>query len=121
VELFIPLYALLVGMSVHIEGFEDFDEELRELQESADGLDGSTEIPMDQLFTEGFMQSYTSFSSLAAFFDDSPWTVETREDFKSIPEADFDRYVGKNTGFDDWETMLQAAGREWVTGQLDLG
>lgn len=107
-------------MSVHIEGFEDFDEELQDLQERADELDGRNEIPMDQLFTEGFMQSYTSFNSLAAFFDDSPWTVETKEDFKSIPEDEFDRYVDEHTGFDDWETMLQAAGREWVTRQLDL-
>jgi hypothetical protein len=107
-------------MSVHIEGFEDFDEELQDLQERADELDGRSEIPMDQLFTESFMQSYTPFSSLAAFFDDSPWTVETKEDFKSIPEDEFDRYVDEHTGFDDWETMLQAAGREWVTRQLDL-
>ncbi len=107
-------------MSVHIEGFEDFDKEIQELQERAEGLDGNNEIPMDQLFTEGFMQSYTSFSSLAAFFHDSPWTVETREDFKSIPEDEFDQYVDEHTGFDDWETMLQAAGREWVTRQLDV-
>jgi len=107
-------------MSVHIEGFDDFDDEIRELKEHADALDGNNEIPMDQLFTESFIESYTPFSSLAAFFEHSPWTVETRADFKSIPEDEFDRYVNDNTGFNDWETMLQAAGREWVSRQLGI-
>lgn len=106
-------------MSVHIEGFEGLDEELQELSEAVESVDGSHEIPMDELFPANFMRTYTEFGSLEEFFEASRWDVETREDFKQIPEREFDEYVDKNTGFSDWEAMLTAAAREWIVRQLN--
>lgn len=105
-------------MSVHIEGFDGLGEELRELSEDAEAVDGSHEIPMDELFPSSFMETYTEFGSLEEFFTASPWDVETREDFKQIPEKKFDEYVNENTGFSDWEAMLSVAAREWIARQL---
>lgn len=105
-------------MSVEIEGLDEFREELDRLLEQADNLHGQNEVPMDELFTTGFMQTHTDFTSLEEFFSKSPWSVETQDDFKKIPQKEFDEYVNKHTGFKDWEAMLSAAGREWVTRQL---
>jgi len=99
-------------MSVHIEGMDD-------LVDSLDNISGETEVPMNELFTEGFMKSNTEFNSFDEFLEKSPWSVETQEDFKQIPEDEFDEYVREHTGFNSWEAMMTAAGREWVTRQLD--
>lgn len=107
-------------MSVHIEGFDEFREELDQLKERTKDLDGGNEIPMDELFRSDFMQTYTEFDSIADFFEESPWNVQSQEDFKQIPEDKFDQYVDTHTGFNSWEAMLKAAGREWVARQLNL-
>lgn len=107
-------------MSVHIEGLDEFGDQLDQLEERANDLDGENEIPMGELFRPDFMQSYTEFETIEAFFTESPWDVGTQDDFKQIPEDEFDDYVDTHTGFDSWEMMLKAAGREWVVRQLGL-
>lgn len=107
-------------MSVHIEGFDEFKDELEQLSERAKGIDGGNEVPMDELFRPDFMRTHTKFDSLDEFFEESPWTVESRDDFKQIPEDEFDEYVNEHTGFNSWDAMLSSAGREWVARQLGI-
>ncbi|WP_066418762.1 hypothetical protein [Halorubrum aethiopicum] len=104
-------------MSVQIEGFEELADQFDELSTS---LDVEQDIPMEELFTDGFMATNTDFDSISEFFEESRWTVESEEDFEKIDEAEFDRYVDKHTGFSSWEAMLSAAAREWLTRQIDL-
>lgn len=104
-------------MSVQIEGFEELAEQMDDLSAS---LDVDQDIPMEELFTDGFMATNTEFDSISDFFEESPWTIESEEDFQSIDEDEFDRYVDKHTGFSSWEAMLSAAAREWLTRQMSL-
>lgn len=104
-------------MSVQIEGFEELADQLEEL---SDSLDVDQDIPMEELFTDGFMATNTDFDSISEFFEESPWTIESEEDFHNIDEDEFDRYVDKHTGFSSWEAMLSAAAREWLTRQISL-
>lgn len=104
-------------MSVQIEGFEELADQLEELHDS---LDLDQDIPMDELFTDGFMATNTEFDSISEFFEKSPWTIESEEDFRNIDEDEFARYVDKHTGFSSWEAMLSAAAREWLTRQISL-
>lgn len=104
-------------MSVQIEGFEELADQLEELSTS---LDVEQDIPMEELFTDGFMATNTDFNSISEFFEESRWTVESEEDFQKIDEDEFDRYVDKHTGFSSWEAMLSAAAREWLTRQIEL-
>ncbi|MGN8217265.1 hypothetical protein ACTG0T_02780 [Halococcus morrhuae DSM 1307] len=105
-------------MSVEIKGFEELAGKLDRLAENADSIDGENTVSFDELFTPEFMQTYTEYDSIESFFGQSRWTVETQDDFKHIPEDDFDRYVDDHTGFNSWEAMLSAAAREWTTRQL---
>lgn len=107
-------------MSVHIEGLDELEGRLQELRTTADSASGSHEIPMDELLPADFMQTHTEFESLEEFFEESPWTVDTKEDFQSIPGDEFDGYVERNTGFSDWDSMLSAAAREWIAQQISL-
>jgi hypothetical protein len=98
-------------MSVQINGLEGLGQELEDLVERIEQAGG--EVPMDELFTEDFMQSYTEFRSLEEFFAESPWRVESGSDFEDIPVDEFDSYVDEHTDFDSWDAMLQAGGREY--------
>jgi len=102
-------------MSVQIEGFEDLADQLEELSGS---VDGGQDIPMEELFTDGFMATNTDFDSIGDFLTASPWTIESEADFRTIDEDNFDSYVDAHTGFSSWEAMLSAAAREWLTRQL---
>ena len=104
-------------MSVQIEGFEELADQLEELSAS---LDGEQDIPMEELFTNGFMATNTEFNSISGFFEESPWAIESEEDFQNIDEGEFDQYVDQHTGFNSWEAMLSAAAREWLTRQVSL-
>lgn len=100
-------------MSVQIRGFEDKIDELDR------AVDGEREISLTELFTPDFVQTFSEFESIGQFFEESPWTIETDEDFEAIPRSDLDAYVDEHTGFSTWEAMLAAAGREWVIRQVD--
>jgi hypothetical protein len=101
-------------MSVEIEGFEEFADELDQLQRRAEAVDGENAVSFTELFPAGFMQTHTDFESIKAFFEASPWTVESEADFERLPEDEFDAYVDEHTGFDSWDAMLSAAAREWI-------
>lgn len=100
-------------MSVQIRGFED---KVGELDRA---VDGERAIPLTELFTPDFVQTFSDFESIGQFFEESPWTIETNEDLEAIPRGDLDDYVARHTGFSTWEAMLAAAGREWVMRQVD--
>lgn len=75
---------------------------------------GTESIAMTEIFTAGFMGTYSNFESIGAFFEHSPWSVRSHREFKRIPANELDSYVCEQTGFSDWETMLAAAAREWA-------
>lgn len=105
-------------MSVRIEGLEGLADELESTRGRAATFDGDDAVAVSDLFTDGFMQTHTEFASIGEFFEESPWRVETDEDFERLPEAAFDDYVADHTGFNSWEAMLSTAGREWALREL---
>lgn len=105
-------------MSVEIEGFEELTDELDRLAVNAGASEGTLDVSFDELFTSDFMRTFSDHDSIDAFFEASPWTVESTEDFDRIPSAEFDAYVADHTGFNSWDAMLAAAAREWLSRQL---
>nr|WP_241430348.1 hypothetical protein [Halococcus salifodinae] len=108
------------SMSVEIEGFEELADRLDQLGENAASVDGENTVSFDELFTSDFMRTHTEYDSIETFFERSPWTVETQDDFEHIPEDEFDRYIDDHTGFNSWDAMLSAAAREWLGRQVTL-
>jgi 4-alpha-glucanotransferase len=95
-------------MSVNIEGVDEPTQQL-------ESLDGEHSIPISELFTPRFMQTHSDVETFESSVEESPWTVETEDDFKSIPETEWDDYVESNTVFKDWDSMLSTAFREWAS------
>jgi len=102
------------------DGFDDAIDDLDELQENAQALEGETEVPLDELFKDGFVRAHTDFDSLEAFFEASPWTVESDGDLEAIPDDEFDEYVDQHTRFGSFEAMQKKALEKWTADQLGL-
>jgi len=105
-------------MSVEIRGFEDVVDDLDRVSGLEGAAAGEVDVSIADLFPRDFMETYTAFGSVQAFFEASPWTVETESDFDDIPEDAFDDYVDEHTGFSTWEAMLSAGAREWLLREM---
>lgn len=99
--------------------FDDFADELDELQKTAENLDGQ-QIPFDELFPQSFMQRYTDAENIDVFFDRSSWDIQDQEDFEAISEIELDRYVDQHSQFRTWEQMKSKAGEQWVKRQFNV-
>lgn len=77
------------------------------------------EIPFDALFTEEFMRLYTEFVSFEQLLEESPWEVESQDDFWEIPDDPFDEYIDEHTDFPTWEVMSQTAAQRFMQRKLE--
>lgn len=101
-----------------IEGLDGLKRGLDRLQEKVEALHGQHTIPMKDLLTNDFMRLHTKYDSLQAMFDQSPFTVNSQEDFTAIPDDQWDDYIKSHTKFSTWKEMQTQAAQEFVKKQL---
>ncbi len=107
-------------MSFKITGLDKLQKKLSDLQKNAEALDGEHQVSFSELFNSSFMQRYTNFASIEALIDAGGFQVETPEDFKAIPDDDWDKHIAKTTKFSNWQEMMNEAASEWAKNQLGL-
>jgi hypothetical protein len=93
---------------------------LDELQQRLRKLDGSHDVPLDELMNPEFMLKHTRFNSFRDMLDQSGYSVKTAEDFKAIPDAPWDAFIAANSTFANWHEMQEAAAADWTKKQLGL-
>lgn len=103
-----------------IEGLDELQRKLDNLSKKVQELDGEHHIPVSELLTDSFISQHTSFASADEMFKASGFKIETQEDFTMIPDDEWDTFIRSVSNFDDWQSMLGAAGQEWAERQLDL-
>jgi hypothetical protein len=81
-------------------------------------LSSPQQVPLAKLFTPGFMQQHTQYTSFEAMLRASDFKVETAEDFLVIPEAEWEHFIQQHTSFPSWQAMQQVAAAEWAKKQL---
>lgn len=86
-----------------------FDDLLMELQGQKMIQEDPNNISLDKLFNESFMSKHSGFKSFEEFLEKGNFQVKVREDINNIPDELFDRHVARQTDFDSWESMLEAA------------
>ncbi len=107
-------------LEIKLEGYDEVIRELRELQGRACELDGEHDVPFEELLTADFMFKHTRFSNVDMMLGESPWSMESTENFEAIPNAERDNYVSENTEFSGWAEMQQAAAERWAAKKLVL-
>jgi hypothetical protein len=103
-----------------IKGLTELNRKVADIAERARKIDGTRSVPVTELLTPNFVSQYTRFNTAEELFAASGFKAETADDFKSIPDADWDAYIRSASDFPDWETMLGAAVKEWTKHQLGL-
>lgn len=104
-------------MGVKIKGLQDLQRNLKNMEKKADSLNGSHSVSFNELFYDGFMQSYTDFSSIDDFVEKSGYDFSNME---SIDENELDSFIRKNSTFDSWNSMKSKAAGLWTKRQLGL-
>lgn len=93
---------------------------LEGLETRLQAIDGQHQVPLAELLTPEFIQRQTDFTSLEQWIQASGFKIKSAEDFKNIPADQWDEFVARSTKFPDWNTMLQAATKKWVSKRLGL-
>jgi hypothetical protein len=101
-----------------IQGLEKFQKDLKNLANKARDLDGSHEIPMQDLLNRTFLQKYTRVSSFTELVEKSGFDVKSEADLKAVPDDAWDSYIRSISSFPNWDAMLSKAGELWVTKKL---
>lgn len=105
-------------MSLKIKGLKEFQNKLDNLKRKAEAIDGTHQVSFSELFNASFMRSHTNLESFDALIEAGGFKVETEDDFKAIPEQEWDQHIAKTTKFSNWQEMINAAGAEWAKKQL---
>jgi len=96
----------------------DFEKKLNELSKNVDKISGKNTYALEEIFSKQFMMKHTNANSIGNFFDNSPFRIESQEDFESLPEEKLDKYVAENTRFSTWSDMLGAATEKLIAKKL---
>ena len=103
-----------------INGLNELQKELENLQKKVENLSGSQNIPLKELLSNSFMKEYTSFNSISELFKASGFQINSIEDFDNIPSSELDRCTSKNTDFDSWQDIIREATNQYVLEKLDF-
>ena len=101
-----------------IRGLDEVRHKLNKLKENARRLSGTNKVTVKTLFNTGFMRRNTKYGSFDEMVERSPFHVQTEDDFKAIPDEEWDAFIRENTRFSGWQRMLQSAGAEMIKGDL---
>jgi NADP-dependent 3-hydroxy acid dehydrogenase YdfG len=101
-----------------VTGLGQMKDNLEKLKNNVENIPKHQEVTFDKLFNDNFMQEFTKFNSFQEMLDNSGFKVETQEDFKAIPDKEWDDYIKENTKFDSWQDMGQSAQQEYLTNQV---
>lgn len=103
-----------------LEGFDNLRRKLNNLSDRAKKLDGTHQVPLLDLLTPAFVSKCSRFSSVDDLIAASGFKVDSAEDFRAIPDDQWDTFIAHNTSYANWRTMLSDASKQWMVKQLGL-
>lgn len=104
--------------SFKVDGFDELENELNQLQKKANELEETNDVPFSELFSASFMKECSSFSSIYELLEAGGFKAESEEEFESIPEYELDKHIAAATKFNSWEDMLGEAVSQYTFKKL---
>ncbi|MGE6343391.1 hypothetical protein [Psychrobacter sp. NPDC078929] len=89
-------------MEVELKGFDTLEKNVSELS-------NTDSIPLNDLMNPSFISSCSQYSNFEKLIEASGFKVESKEDFAAIPDQEWEQFIQKNTSYESWIEMQQAA------------
>ncbi|WP_445772908.1 hypothetical protein [Shewanella sp.] len=94
---------------------------LKKLKQNLEDLHGTHKVELKEILTPEFLGECSSFSDLDQLFIASGFDVKSPEDFKAVPDDEWEAFITNNTKFESWENMQQAAMDKYMKSKLFAG
>lgn len=94
---------------------------LKKLQNNLESLGQTQQVPLKELMNVEFMRKHTSYGSVQEMFDASGFKIESAEDFKAIPDDEWEFFIIRSTKFSSWREMQVIAAKDWMAKKLFEG
>jgi hypothetical protein len=107
-------------VSFRTNGLKELQRRLETLASNIRAVEGTNEVPTSEALSPEFLAAHTRFTSIQELFNASGFIVETPEDFKAIPDEQWDVFIQNITGLSSWKEMLQCAAAAWTKKKLGL-
>lgn len=107
-------------MNLKITGLDELQKKLNKMADGARELDGEHQVAIPDLLTEAFIGEHTNLKDAQELFDKSGFKIDSPEDFKVIPDDEWDKYIASVSDFDNWQEMLQSAIAEFAKRKMGL-
>ena len=105
-------------MTFEIEGFDDLHRKLEDLKNQVEEVEGTHSVSISELLTPEFLASCSAFSSVEELFEASGFKIGSTEDFKAVPDSEWEWFIQQNTSYTSWTEMQQAAAAIWMRKKL---
>ncbi len=103
-----------------IKGLDELAKDMHRIANRAKELDGTHNVPIEELLTPEFVSSHTKFANIEEMLEASGFKIESQDDFAAIPDKDKDKFIRSISAFSDWESMIGEAGSAWAVKKLGL-
>jgi len=104
----------------NINGLNDMQKKLKKMADGARELEGKHQVAMTDLLIPSFLAKHTSIADAQELFDRSGFKIDSAEDFRAIPDDEWDQYISSISDFNTWKEMLQAATAEYAKRKMGL-
>lgn len=94
---------------------------LKKLAKNAEAMSGRSQIKLKDFMTPKFISNCSKFNDLEHLFNESGFTIESKEDYEAIPDDKWNEFIVKNTPFNSWAEMQKEAMNIYVKEQLFKG
>ncbi len=96
-----------------IKGLDELQRNLEQLERNLGALEGTREVPLEELFIPAFMAHWTDFGNIQEMVDASG--ISTPDE---IGAPRWDEFVLSRTKFDGWREMIAEAGADYASRRL---
>jgi hypothetical protein len=84
-------------MSVEVAGLKELQRKLKDIGDRAQKLQGTTNVPLSELLTVEFLKTRCRFNSLTEMLNASGFVIANADDFKAVPDDQWDEFIKQNT------------------------
>jgi len=105
--------------SMRLEGFDELQRAFKRVEKAIEGIDGENKVPFDEIFPPAFIRKYTDFEDIGAMIDASGHDVQSPEDFRAIPDDEWEKLIKARTRFESWAGMQMEATKYWAGKKIE--